>query len=29
MEYLAGFAIALGAMMYALIIVECLRNPEW
>jgi len=29
MEYLIGFAIALAAMLYALVIVGCLRQTEW
>lgn len=29
MEYLIGFAIALAAMLYAVIIVGCLRQTEW
>jgi hypothetical protein len=29
MEYLAGFAIALAAMLYAVVIVGCLRQTEW
>jgi len=29
MEYLVGFAIALAAMLYAVVIVGCLRQTEW
>jgi hypothetical protein len=29
MEYLIGFAIALAAMLYAMVIVGCLRQTEW
>jgi hypothetical protein len=29
MEYLIGFAIALAAMLYAVVIVGCLRQTEW
>ena len=29
MEYLIGFAIALAAMLYAVVIVGCLRQKEW
>jgi hypothetical protein len=29
MEYLIDFAIALAAMLYAVVIVGCLRQTEW
>jgi hypothetical protein len=29
MEYLIDFAIALVAMLYAVVIVGCLRQTEW
>ena len=29
MEYLINFAIALAAMLYAVVIVGCLRQTEW
>jgi hypothetical protein len=29
MEYLIGFAIALATMLYAVVIVGCLRQTEW
>jgi hypothetical protein len=29
MEYLIGFAIALAAMLYAVVIVGSLRQTEW
>ena len=29
MEYLIDFAIALAAMLYAAVIVGCLRQKEW
>jgi hypothetical protein len=29
MEYLIGFAIALTAMLYAVVIIGCLRQTEW
>ena len=29
MEYLIDFAIALAAMLYAAVIVGCLRQTEW
>ena len=29
MEYLINFAIALAAMLYAVVIVGCLRQKEW
>jgi hypothetical protein len=29
MEYLIGFAIALAAMLYAVVIVGCLSQTEW
>jgi len=29
MEYLIGFAIALAAMLYAVVIAGCLRQVEW
>jgi hypothetical protein len=29
MEYVIGFAIALAAVLYAVVIVGCLRQTEW